>query len=671
VLFSNKKKKYKYNKQVTYKNNTSINNLKTSQMLVNKNSKKSNNSKSKPVNTILYRELILDKLTFNSEGQCTNGFKTLCDPKVLKIAYLMIKSKAGNMTEGVDKITLDGINEDWFNKTIEALIEDTYKPNPVRRVNIPKPNGKTRPLGISSPRDKIVQEAMRLVLEVILEPKFKDTSHGFRPNRGCHSALRNIRDWNGVGWFIEGDIAKFFDRIDHNLLSQTLAEHFREKRFDNLYWKFVKAGYVEFDTRVKKYHPTIIGVPQGSIISPILSNLILDKLDDFVEMLKEEYKKNSQDEKHYLLNPKYRILSSKIQILRARIVTFKAKGICPEALKVEKLKVMKERNKLKSSIPNPRYMRIEYVRYADDWLIGLWGNRETALEIKEKIKNFLTSIKLELSEEKTLVTEARGGTAHFLGTEIQKKHNPKLVLVRKGRRLYKQRVTSGNLKMEFSVPKMVKKLTERKLLEIKEGKWIMHSLPHLLALPDRDIIIRYKATLNGLYNYYCFTDNIYQFNKIFWILRESLRMTLSRKHKMNITEFGKKYAGAKSSIVVSHKVEDSWTTTRFEVPNLRKNVTNFLVTKDRDPLSFLNMEIRTKNDFGQPCASCGSSEKVEMHHLRHIRTINVSLNTFDQQMARINRKQIPLCFKCHREVHAGKYYGKSLKFLARKTTKKG
>jgi group II intron reverse transcriptase/maturase len=639
-------------------------------VIVNKNTEKSNKSKPKLVNAILYRDLILAKLTFNPEGKCTNAFKTMCDPKVLKIAYLMIKSKAGNMTEGVDKLTLDGINEDWFNMTTEALLKDTYKPNPVRRVNIPKPNGKTRPLGISSPRDKIVQQAMRLVLEVVLEPKFKDTSHGFRPNRSCHSALKNIRDWKGVGWFIEGDISKFFDRIDHNLLSQTLAEHFREKRFDNLYWKFVKAGYVEFDTRGKKHHPTIIGVPQGGIISPILSNLILDKLDGFVENLKGEFEKSNQDQKHFLINPKHSALSTKVQNLRARINRFKSKYICPKALKEDKLKVMQERNKLKSSIPNPNYVRIEYVRYADDWLIGLWGNRETALEIKEKIKNFLASLDLELSEEKTLVTEARGGTAHFLGTEIQKKHNPKMILVRRGHRLFKQRVTSGNIYMEFPVNKVIKKLAEKKLLEIKEDKWIMSSLSHLLALPDRDIVIRYKATLNGLYNYYSFTDNIYQFNKIFWILRESLRMTLSRKHKMSITEFEKKYGGTRSSIVVTSRKKNSWIATKFEIPNLRKNVTNFLTTTDRDPLSFLNMEIRTKNDFGQPCASCGSIEKVEMHHLRHIRTINVSLNTFDQQMAKINRKQIPLCFKCHREVHAGKYDGKSLKFLARNSPKK-
>lgn len=166
----------------------------------------------------------------------------------------------------------------------------------------------------------------------------------------------------------------------------------------------------------------------------------------------------------------------------------------------------------------------------------------------------------------------------------------------------------------------------------------MNSLTHLIPLPDRDIIIRYKATLNGLLNYYAFVDNIYQFSKIFWILRESLRLTISRKHKLHKMEFERKYGGNKSSIVVSSiGKKDKKAYTKFETPSLKRNPMMFSPTIiPRDPTDFLNMEVRTKNDFGKPCSSCGSTDRVEMHHLKHIRTINLKLNAFDQKMAKKN-----------------------------------
>lgn len=143
-------------------------------------------------------------------------------------------------------------------------------------------------------------------------------------------------------------------------------------------------------------------------------------------------------------------------------------------------------------------------------------------------------------------------------------------------------------------------------------------------------------------------------------------MTLSRKHKLNITQFNSKYRRADSSIMATVSKGKKRFETVFELPNLVRNPMGFLYTEDKDPLSFLNMEIRTINDFGQPCASCGSTDRVEMHHVRHVRTINPKLNTFDKLMAKINRKQVPLCHNCHRDIHTGKYDGKSLKFLTRK-----
>lgn len=514
------------------------------------------------------------------------------------------------MREGIDKQTLDGISEEWFNETSEKLKRNTYKPNPARRVNIPKANGKTRPLGISSPIDKIVQQSMRLVLEAVLEPRFQDTSHGFRPKRGCHTALKTLRGWTGVAWFIEGDISKIFDCIDHNLLAQNLGEHFREKNLDNLYWKLVKAGYVEFNSKTEKFHPSIVGVPQGGIISPLLSNLMLDKLDKYIEDLRREQLARGEGQKHFLINPEDHKISSKVQNAREKIKRWKKKDICTDPLKQDKKKLLIARNNLKSTIPNPNYIRIEYTRYADDWLVGVWGDRDAAIDIKNKIKEFLEGIKLELCEEKTLITQARGGVAKFLGTEIKKNAHPKSILVKKNNRQYRQRTTSGDLLLEIPIEKIVQKLADKKVLKREKDTLIMRSLANLTLLPDRDIIIRYKATWNGILNYYSFADNIYLLHKIFWILRESLRMTLSRKHKLNKTEFNKKYKGRNSGITVVTYKENQRVETVFELPPLKKNPMNFLTSTDKDPWSFLNMEIRTINDFGRPCANCGTTEKV-------------------------------------------------------------
>jgi group II intron reverse transcriptase/maturase len=217
------------------------------------------------------------------------------------------------MVKGTDKETLDGIQLQWFEEMSKQIRIESYRPRPARRTYIPKANGKMRPLGISSPRDKIIQQAMRIVMEEILEPRFHNTSHGFRPNKGCHSALQTIRTWRGVAWFIEGDIKAFFDSIDHHMLEKLINKHFRESRLTNLYWKMVKAGYVEWEKKNRATITSETGVPQGGIISPLLSNLVLHELDVFIENLAKSEEKKRKGEKAYTNNLKYSRLSTCIK----------------------------------------------------------------------------------------------------------------------------------------------------------------------------------------------------------------------------------------------------------------------------------------------------------------------------------------------------------------------
>jgi len=367
-----------------------------------------NNNTSPPEKQPTPAELILSLLRSDPDGKFNNVFEVLTSVQVLRLAYETIKSKSGNMVKGSDKETLDGISLDWFSKTSLQLRSEKFSFRPNRRMYIPKANGKKRPLGIASPRDKIIQQAMNMVMETVLEPTFHETSHGFRPFRGCHSALQQVHKWWGVPWIVEGDIKAFFDTIDHHILANLLHKSFAEKRLFNLYWKFVKAGYIEYNSKKKVFVAADTGVPQGGILSPLLSNVILHELDKFVEKRRLEFEKSNIGVNHQKTNPRYVALSDLIDKCRAN----KARK--------EMVTAMKLRRNLKSRIPNPQYSRIEYVRYADDWLLGVWGPRSLAVSLKTEIASFLQSLKLTLSEEKTLITNLRRKKVKFLGTFIRR-----------------------------------------------------------------------------------------------------------------------------------------------------------------------------------------------------------------------------------------------------------
>lgn len=611
---------------------------------------------------INFYDHIKEQLKFDGEGKCINTFETISDPRTLLLAYNTIKSNSGNMVKGADKETLDGINVPWFTETSRNLIEESWWPKPARRVYIPKPNGKMRPLGISSPRDKIVQQSMRMVLETLLEPKFSNLSHGFRPARGCHTALREVRDWKGVIWFIEGDIKGFFDNIDHHILEDLINKHVKDKRLINLYWKFVKAGYVEWDKSKVNFVSTDMGVPQGGILSPLLSNLVLHEFDRYIENMKDQMDTESKNLKPFVTNPNYHKLTMRINRLKKKMNALTGKELWNA--KFEYVKTVKDRRKVKSIIPNPLVSKIKYVRYADDWLIGLWGSKQVAHRIKNLAKNYLTDLKLELSMEKTLITNAREERAKFLGTFIKRLASNKSTHYRidKGR---SRRVPTGNLWMTAPILELANKLEDKEFLVRKDHRWIPKSIAKFTALPVAEIIQRYNSIANGISNYYSFADNRRYLRKIIWILKESLRKTISRKLNVNKKTFTLRL-GKKISTNIFNKQDKNTKTIRFTQIDYSRRPMHFLGDKIfKDPILSLIYKVSTISSFGMVCSSCGSSSNIEMHHVKHIKTINQKLNTFDKMMAKINRKQVPLCRNCHMEVHQGTYQGKSIKTITR------
>ena len=218
-------------------------------------------------------------------------YRNLYNTDLFLQAYQNIYANTGNMTKGVDNQTISAMSLERINKIIDSLKDESYSPTPTKRVYIPKKNGKLRPLDIPSIDDKLVQEVCRMLLNSIYDESFEDISHSFRDNRSCHTALRQIQNrFVRCKWFVEGDIKGFFDNIDHNIMIDILSKRINDERFLRLIRKFLKTGYME----QKQYHNTYSGMPQGSIISPILSNIYLDKFDKYMQNYKESFDKGNK-----------------------------------------------------------------------------------------------------------------------------------------------------------------------------------------------------------------------------------------------------------------------------------------------------------------------------------------------------------------------------------------
>jgi group II intron reverse transcriptase/maturase len=333
-------------------------------------------------------------------------YRQLYNPQFYFQAYARLYSNEGAMTPDTTGETVDGMSREKINTMIDLIRRERWRWTPVKRVYIPKRNGKLRPLGLPSWSSKVLQEVVRQLLSTYYEPRFSEHSHGFRPGRGCHTALSEIvQTWKGVHWFIEGDISDCFGSLSHEVLMGILNESIHDHRFLRLIRHMLQAGYLE----EWRWHQTLSGAPQGGVCSPILSNIYLDKLDTFVEtVLLPKYNRGKRRAK----NPAY-------QTIENAIARAKRRGD-RQAVRV----LRKQRRTLPSQHPqDPNYRRLRYVRYADDWVLGFSGPKTEAEEIKRELRDFLReTLKLELSEEKTLITHARTEAAKFLGYHLVSQH---------------------------------------------------------------------------------------------------------------------------------------------------------------------------------------------------------------------------------------------------------
>ncbi|MDQ0217002.1 hypothetical protein ELQ35_09275 [Peribacillus cavernae] len=667
-------------------------------------------------------------LVLESLGQHSNNnsymyeklYRNLYNTDFYLKAYEKLYAKEGNMTEGTDGQTIDGFSVRRIERLIEKLKDESYQPNPARRVYIPKKDGKQRPLGIPSFDDKLVQEVIRSILEAIYERNFSIDSHGFRKRKSCHTALMQIkRNFTGIKWWIEGDIKGFFDNIDHEILLNLLRKRIKDEKFLRLISKFLKAGYLEDFRFVNTYS----GTPQGGIISPILSNIYLNELDKYMENFMNQFNKGEKrkvnkayktlsekvgdkrkllekvepgervvieakiaDLKQELRNyvdskPELKVIDTDAVVKRLRGKIYKLNRKLREPSKEERKKLIKEikgTKKLQQSLPSYEqldngYRRMKYVRYADDFVIGIIGTKEEAETIKSRLTNYLQeSLRLDLSQEKTLITHWRN-KIRFLGYDIfidddkliqRRKFGDRLVLARTG-------VNSVKLSLPFDV--MENFMVKNNYMKIKNGKWKALHKPRLLNCDELEIVHAYNAEYRGLYQYYKFAFNVKdKLGNAHFIFQWSFQKTLAGKYRTKVSKLMSMKTESGSKKYFRNGI---WGVTFTN----KKGIEKFVPIFQRDEISFAkeifkpeemeNVDIfpntamwgrngLIKRLQANKCEWCGDIDgPFEVHHVKKLKDLK-GKKEWERHMIARQRKTIVLCGvdskrNCHRRLHNG------------------
>lgn len=577
-------------------------------------------------------------------------YRYLFSEEIFAVAYQRIYAKQGNMTPGTDGKTIDEMSLERIERLIVSLKDKSYQPPPARRVYIPKKNGKKRPLGIPSFEDKLVQEVVRLLLEAIYEGHFEGTSHGFRPHRSCHTALGMIqKSFAGAKWFIEGDIKGFFDNIDHNVLISILRERISDERFLRLIRKFLNAGYVED----WKYNKTYSGTPQGGIISPILANIYLDKFDKYIKEYAATFRKGDRRS----INPEYWRLNNKKNRLKQKL-----QKTSDEQMRESYLYEIAQLSKQMLSTPHKDAMdadfrRMQYVRYADDFLISVIGSKSECETIKADITQFMREqLKLELSDEKTLITHAQD-KAKFLGYEIFIRKSD---AVKRNKDGVLKRDFNGAVVLTLNSAVIQKKLTEYNALEVRniDGKDIWWSKPrrYMTPMKPEDILAQYNAEIRGLYNYYSLAANVSKECASFaFIMKMSMFKTLGWKLNTSARKVRQKYQKDKDFVIPYNDAKGKQKYRVFYNEGFKKRNAQFDVDYDKLPqtmyVPYPSLVERLKNGR---CELCGKEGKVVMHHVRTLTKLKGN-NEWEKLMLKRHRKTLVVCEDCNSMIQN---YGK-------------
>lgn len=568
-------------------------------------------------------------------------YRNLRNRELFLLAYGKLYANKGSLTAGVDpNDTVDGMSLARIDSIIEALREGKYQWNPSRRRYIRKRNGKYRALGIAGWEDKLLQEVIRMVLTAYYEPQFSDASHGFRPGRGCHTALSTIqRKWVGTKWFIEGDISRCFDAIDHDKLLTIVAKSIEDERLIKLLRQMLQAGYMDD----WQYHRTYSGTPQGNVLSPLLANIFLNELDQFItQELLPKYTRGGKRRN----SPEYGHVQNLMK---------KAHRHGDRALYRSLGKQLREMSSKDTHDPN--FRRLKYVRYADDFLLGFIGPKAEAEAIKQQVGQFLVAMGLTLSVEKTLITHAVQERARFLNYDIH--------IAYAGSRQYRRRRTT-NGKVLLKVPHEVGRTWLSKYK--RNGK--PEARPELRYLSDYDIVQTYQLEFQGLVNYYKLANNVSWLHRVKGTFLESLVKTLATKHKKSARWVYRRYYrklanGYKALVVTVPREGKQPLTATFSGRPIRRE--RNAVIRDKKVQLHGNRNELVRRLLADRCELCGATKNIVVHHIHRLNDLKRRYAGRSKpplwviRMMETRRKTLVVCRRCHQDIHNGLYEGARLK----------
>lgn len=623
------------------------------------------------------------------------------------LCHKSIKSSPGvetlgdsNLLPNSENLTLDGIDQDFFLKLTSNILTGKFKFGPYRGVEIPKNGTKARPIRIADSRDKIVQKGLAIILEILSEHRFLENSFGFRRGRSCHDAIDFIKKKVPSGlWVIEGDIEKCFDSIDQKrLVSLVKKKYVSQQVFIDLLYKGFKARTLSVTSKTWDN----AGLAQGSIVSPILANIYLHELDLFIEHPTNSLLQICKKKSTVTPNNKYSkflkptreedSVGDTIRRTKGKLKMYKYY----QQLRISKIKKARKLNLLASSFKK-RNLRIAYVRYADDWLLFVWGTYDDCKRIKNLVQNFLLGdLGLKLSDDKTKISYLKKDKVNFLGFQItQSKHifiTPrkdlmpqgtrdliaKLRKVKRGRKTLKYRgqtTSFPRIRINFSMTAVLQSLVDKQMVRLKpveptSKKLIFFPTSYKPALSYEipNIINYLKSVFRGLASYYGIAHNWYDAKTLYnYYGLFCTAMTIAHKTKSSISKVFKKYGNNLTVTDQNNSVLAKFGV--LENNDFKKSVQFFkpYTRIDTDALLKKHLKISNKHLIVRPCAICGATP-TDMHHIKHVRTVlkkklaqKNKFNAILEALRLVNRKTLPLCKEHHYMVHNGLYDGESLK----------
>lgn len=614
------------------------------------------NKKKNSYNIILKLKLSIQT---SNQNQIIN-YKELISIENLKLALERTKA---NVSPGIDGEIKKDISIKRLETLHQELASQKYKPKPSKRVPIPKQGGGVRFLGVSSQIDKVVQGALLIKLEAVFEGIFLDVSYGFRPGKSCHHALKEIKDgWKATTWIINVDIEKCFDKINHKLLLEKLGK-FCDQPTKELIQKLLKVGYVDIHNLTQRSNYNNLGTPQGSLISPILCNIYLHDLDEFVvKELIPKYNAGKARRK----NPNYSKRYSLTDLDKAILKEYPTLKKSLARVKHNKF-VTGKRGEAMDRF-DETYRRLHYVRYADDFLIGFIGPCKEAQIIYDRIIEFLKEIKLNANQEKSKIYHSGERGIKYLGMYLRYCTHNKIEWRKDGiasgepenQLPYLKAQAINNVQFRAPIDLMLNKLVERGLAKKrKDGTARGTAYIKWSLLEDDKIVLRFSSIIRGLLNYYSCINKRSDLWKVFAVLRKSCALTLAHKHK--VASAARIYAKFGPSLTIKDKLGKEKASLFY--PKSLKTKIDFKIRKDSMLYpEVLDIEIdlvpgshKTNLKMGDVCEyeGCDEVENLEAHHLNPVGNLNKrkDLTSFEKVLIQRKRKVVMLCKKHHQEMH--------------------